>query len=197
MKINSIKRCSVVGCVMVLATVLTGCATSPADVQPQYARLIENDGRVEFVENRISDQREQVLARAATSFGLSPQCTHIKTGLQGSRRAITVEDCVYELYSEELAYAGTPIEKVTYRFVDERLFQMQFAFKREIGGAPVHRIGESVSDDLQLSRAVGESDSQRWLGKSDVVEVLQDPVVGTMALQISDAKLLERVIAQR
>lgn len=180
-----------------LVTALTGCASSPAGVQPQYARLIENDGRVEFVENRVSDRREQVLARAATSFGLTPHCTHIKTGLQGSRRAITVEDCVYELYSEELVYAGTPIEKVTYRFVDERLFQMQFAFKRQSGGTPVHRIGETVSDDLQLSRAVGERDSQRWLGKSDVVEVLQDPVGGNMALQISDAKLLERVIAQR
>ncbi len=198
---NFMRHWVVPGCVTLIMMTLGACATGTDEplqgVQPQYARLIENDGRVEFVENRISDRREQVLLRAATSFGLEPQCSYIKSGLLGSRRAITVEDCVYELFSEELAYAGTPIEKVTYRFVDDRLFQMQFAFRNETGaGARVQRIGESVSGDLQLSRAVGRPDSQRWQSKSDVIEVLQDPAVGTTALQISDALLLERVIAQ-
>lgn len=175
---------------------LGACASGP-DMQPQYARLIENDGRVEFVENRISDQREQVLERAAISFGLNPQCSYLKSGLLGSRRAITVEDCVYQLRSEELAYAGTPIDKVTYRFVDDRLFQMQFAFKKVNGNSRAQSIGESVSDDLKLSRAIGESDKQRWLGKRDVIELVQDPAFGTTALQISDAQLLDRVVAQR
>ena len=173
---------------------ISACASGPAS-QTEHARLTENDGRVEFVENRISDHREEVLQRALASFGLQPDCSTLKSGLLDSRRAITVEDCVYDLQSEDLAYAGTPIEQVTYRFVDNRLFQMRFAFKRS--SSAVERIGESVSGDLQLSRATSDNNSQRWQSKRDVVELMEDSEIGTAALQITDARLLDKVIAQR
>ncbi len=190
-------RGSLIGSLVVIATTLAACASGPAD-QPLQARLIENDGRVEFIDARISDERQLVLARAQASYGLQPQCSTLKSGLQNSRRAVAVEDCVYDLHAEEISYAGTPIEQVTYRFVDDRLFQMQFVFKRASNGSSsVEHIGNSVTGDLKLSRTADNLDGHRWHSKRDVIEIMEDTQVGTTALRISDARLLDQVIAGR
>lgn len=190
-------RASLLGSFVAIASTLVACASGPLQ-QPLPARLLESDGRVEFIENRISDQRQSVLARAEANYGLQPQCSTLKSGLLSSRRAITVEDCVYDLHSQELSYAGTPIDQVTYRFVDDRLFQMRFLFKRASNGSSgVEHIGDSVSGDLNLSRATSEQRAHRWHAKRDVIELIEDPQIGATKLQISDARLLEQVIAGR
>jgi len=193
-----------------MALLLGACSTQPIAQsipdQPiqerlqarQQDRLVQDQGRVGFIENRVSDQRDRVLTKASQRFSTDPSCTYTKTGLTNSRRAITVEDCRYDLPSQQMAYAGTPIDVINYRFVDGKLLQMRLEFSRGNGVNPqVSEIRQSLSNDLQLSQALGNDSNNRWVIESDVVELSHNPENGDAALQISDAQLIDRVIALR
>lgn len=202
-------RSSLAAC-SVAVTALVGACSTPPPAEPTQrtepaglskpARLVENGGRVGFIDNSNSDQRQRVLLRASERFAIAPNCALEKTGLINSRRAVTVEECSYNLQSQYLAYAGTPIDLVSYRFVDGRLLQMRLEFGRSGSstGSQVDQIRQSVTQDLRLSGVTSDEEPNRWVVSSDLVELSSGgDQGGAAALQISDAKLIDRVIAWR
>jgi len=200
---NSLKtvlRHAPVALVMAASSLLVACASTPVG-PTEAARLVQDEGRVGFIENRNSDQRDKVLSRANLRFNADPSCTYQKTGLIDSRRAVLIEDCRYNLVSKQLAYAGAPIEQVSYRFIDGRLLQMRLEFARLGNGSRMNEISHSVAADLQLSEAQPGSDSgtaaHRWMVSKDIVELHSEPETSATALQISDARLAHKVIASR
>ncbi len=167
------------------------------------ATISTHQGRVRFENNSVSDQRSQVLLEATARFG-SPQCVSAKTGLLNSRKASTLEDCLFDLPEYKLTYAGAPIDSIRYRFLDGRLLQMKLVFDRKmIASSGTDALQSRLSQDLDLPppslspSTNGQSDQSKqseWVVAQDQI-ILQQDSSDSAALKISDARLTALVIA--
>ncbi len=155
-----------------------------------------HQGRVQFENNAVSDQRAQVLAQATARFG-NPTCVSAKTGLVNSRKASTLEDCVFVLPEQKLAYAGAPIDSIRYRFLDDRLLQMKLVFDRKmISSHGAETLHSRLSRDLDLpppSLNLSSGEANEWRVEQDQI-TLQQTGSDLTALKISDARLTPLVI---
>lgn len=173
----------------------TSESTRDSGLDAVNAIFTSHQGRVQFENNAVSDQRSQVLREATARFG-SPECVSTKTGLINSRKAAALEDCVFNLPAQQLAYAGAPIESIRYRFLDERLLQMKLIFVRKTNAvSSVDAVQSRLSSDLGLPPPSISPSFSEWRVAQDQITLQQFAGGSTAALKISDARLTPLVVA--
>ena len=200
---------------------ITGCASTTdtgGATAVSSASFEAREGRIEFESNAIADQRSSVMTAAIARFG-QPRCSAIKTGLTNSRRAAVVEDCVFELPTDKVSYAGTTIDTVSYRFLDGRLLQMNLEFKRsqEFSRNPadgpvnsdkqrnmvISALRLSLSEDLQLSdpylsqSVSGSGSATQWDAGQDSLVLEGNAASDSATVRIFDQRVTPTVIAAK
>lgn len=182
---------------------LVSCVTST-----HALKLNESDGRIGFEDTRVSERRDAIMSRVAEKFSADVTCSSVKTGMTNSRKAVLLEKCSVPLVGGELDYAGHAIEELRYRFIDDRLLQMEMVFAKAADASSVSAaIVTQLDSELGLARnpaeatatptgSAGKSASltaySSWSGAKDLVELMTD---SRTRLKISDARLVKTVIA--
>lgn len=203
---------------MCAVLLIAGCASvpsTPGQSADSSASFESREGRIEFESNAIADRRSSVMTAAIARFG-QPECRVTKTGLTNSRRAALVEDCVFDLPADNVAYAGSAIDTVSYRFLDGRLLQMNLEFKRTLdavrnpgdnssgssdGGSNLvfSALRLSLSEDLQLPAPYlsGSGSATQWDAGQDSLVLEENAITDGVTLRIFDQRVTPTVIAAK
>lgn len=168
------------------ALFLAGCATTPS------MELSESNGRVVLAESHIGESYDQVMARAALSYAVEPNCEQRKVSLQKQRKAFLYEVCGFNPKSQR--FSDAPLAEVVYHFIEHELVRVDIRAEGE------STLIDSVKKDM--AAIFGSSDaiqttladnSFQWTAKQHVAGVRAGAGVnaGNVHVRLLDGTLID------
>jgi len=149
---------------VVLAVTMSACTTTPT------ATIKESAGRLTLADSYIGEGYDEVIARAASTYKVEPQCENRKVGLKNSRKAFLYAVCGFN--PEAARFADAPLDEVVYHFIDQKLVRVDLRAQGE------EALLDQVKGDMQQvfasrhaeSSEIGQS-SYEWVGAQSVAGV--------------------------
>lgn len=140
------------------------CATTPT------ATIKESAGRLTLADSYIGEAYDGVIARAASTYKVEPQCENRKVGLKNSRKAFLYAVCGFN--PQAARFAEAPLSEVVYHFIDQKLVRVDLRAQGE------NALLDQVKGDMQQVFASRDAEiseigigSYEWVATESVAGV--------------------------
>lgn len=147
------------------ALFLSACVSSPLSTIGE-----SEDGQVVLGLSHIGEDYESVMARAALSYDVEPQCEERKVSLRKQRKAFLYEICGFT--PENTLFSDAQLSEVVYHFIGRDLVRVDLRAEGETA------LLDSVKKDMATIFGSSKStqstlgkDSYQWIAKQHVAGV--------------------------